>query len=310
MKEVPLGAGREFDLIRVMRARWGALAVGIGDDAAALEVPRGEQLVVTTDAAIEGTHFDRAWLRLDEIAYRATTAALSDLAAMAARPLGILVALELPADGNGDAERLADGIGAACRTAGTVIRGGNIATGGRLSITTTALGSAFTPLLRSGARAGDRVYVTGRRGGPAAAVRAFRAGVDPAPAVRDRFARPTARLAEARWLATRGASAAIDISDGIGGDAAHLAAASGTAVEIDLDLVPALDGAEREDVTGGEEYELLVTAAGELPADAFEQAFGIPLTPIGQVASGSAEARFTRGGRRVATPRGHDHLSR
>src|SRR5437763_11705443 len=90
-----LGPGAEFDLIRRMRERWGALAVGIGDDASVLRVPRGEQLVVSTDSAMQDVHFRREWLSLREIGCRAVTAALSDLAAMAAAPSGVLIAFGL-----------------------------------------------------------------------------------------------------------------------------------------------------------------------------------------------------------------------
>jgi len=309
-RDTSLGGGREFDLVRRMQERWGTLAVGLGDDAAVIDVPRGDRLVASTDAAVEGVHFRRDWLPLDAIAYRAATAALSDLAAMAAQPLGLLVALELPSTDEALVDALADGIGAAARAAGTVIRGGNIASSQALAITTTVLGAAHAPLARSGARPGDVVYVTGVLGGPAAAVRALRAGSRPADAWMERFARPVARVAEARWLAARGATAMIDISDGLGGDASHLAAASGCVVEIDLDRVPLLTGAEPGDVGGGEEYELLVAAPSGLDMAAFERACGTRLTAVGRAVRGGAEARFTRSGARVATPRGHDHLSR
>ena len=91
-----LGPGREFDAVRALMARWGDLARGIGDDAAVLDVPPGERLVVSVDSSVEDRHFRRAWLTPEEIGYRAATAALSDLAAMGARPLGMLVALALP----------------------------------------------------------------------------------------------------------------------------------------------------------------------------------------------------------------------
>src|SRR5437667_11194522 len=95
---VALGPGDEFDLIRALKEAWGPLAPNIGDDAAVLRPPSGEQLVVSTDAALEDVHFRRAWLSLQEIGYRAVTAALSDLAAMAAAPLGVLISLELSPD--------------------------------------------------------------------------------------------------------------------------------------------------------------------------------------------------------------------
>ena len=159
MTEMNLGPGTEFDLIRQMRERWGALAVDIGDDASVVRVPRGEQMVVSTDAAIEDVHFRREWLSLREIGYRAVTAALSDLAAMAASPKGVLVSLELSPDSVDGLLDLADGIGDAVNAASTVVLGGNLVRGDVLAITTTVVGSAYTPLTRAGARPGDLLYV-------------------------------------------------------------------------------------------------------------------------------------------------------
>lgn len=308
--DTSLGPGVEFDVIRAMRARWGALASGIGDDAAALVVPRGELLLASTDSAIEDVHFRRAWLGLPDIGYRAVTAALSDLAAMGARPLGVLVSLQLPRLPAADVASLADGIGAAVKAATTVIRGGNVTAASQIGITTTVLGAAYQPLARGGARPGDLLYVTGAFGGPRAAVRAFDEGKTPAPEWLARLSQPVARLAEARWLASRGATAAIDLSDGLGGDAAHLAAASNAAMVVELDRVPLLAGVDPDDVFGGEEYELLVAARSPFETRDFHARFGVPLTQVGRVEEGPAGTRFTRRGERVAPPGGHDHFSR
>ena len=108
---VPLGDGAEFDAIREMLAQWGDRAHGIGDDAAVLDVPPGEQLVTSTDASVEGVHFKRDWLSPVEIGGRATAAALSDLAAMAATPLGLLLALGVPDDWREELPELAGGVG-------------------------------------------------------------------------------------------------------------------------------------------------------------------------------------------------------
>src|SRR5919202_449710 len=121
---IALGPGREFDIIRGLLARWGARARGIGDDAVVLDVPAGERLVVSTDSSVEDVHFKREWLTPHEIAYRATAAALSDLAAMAAAPLGILVTLALPEPWLEQVSELADGIGDAARLADTHVLGG------------------------------------------------------------------------------------------------------------------------------------------------------------------------------------------
>jgi thiamine-monophosphate kinase len=311
--DVAMGPGAEFDLIRQLRERWGVLAPSLGDDAAVLQIPRGELLVASTDVALEDVHFRREWLSFQEIGYRAVTAALSDLAAMAASPRGVLVSIQLSAEAREHVLDLADGIADAVRAVNTLILGGNVARGDSLGITTTALGSAFTPLTRTGARPGDLLYVTGRLGGPNAALRALHAKPKlPVPdAVRSRFARPSARIAEARWLAARGAIAAIDISDGLANDARHLAAANVASLEIQVERIPVMSGATEEDALGGgEEYELLVVSRTPLPDAEFAERFGVPLTAIGRVTEGGSEVEFSRAGTRIAAPGGWDHFSR
>ncbi len=280
---IELGSGREFDIIRELLARWGARASGIGDDATLLEVPAGEQLVASVDTSVEHVHFERAWLTPREIGYRATMAALSDLAAMAASPLGVLLALGLPKSWLVEVGELADGVGDALDVAKTIVRGGNITGASDLTLGFTVLGSTSAPLRRSGARLGDTVYVTGRLGGPGAALQAWQRGATPAPAARDRFARPVARIAEAIWLARSGARAAIDISDGVLADAGHMAAASGVRIQLDLDALPLHEGViPRDAAVSGEEYELIVCAAA-LNVSAFERANGLSLTAVGRV---------------------------
>ena len=312
MTDVALGLGEEFDLIRQLRERWGKLAVGLGDDAAVLEPPRGDRIVVTTDSAVEHVHFRRDWLSMAEIGYRAVTAALSDIAAMGAEPRGALIALSLSSEGRDRLMELADGIGDAVRAAGTVIIGGNLSQSDALAITTTVIGSAHTPLTRAGARPGDLLYVTGALGGPNAALRAFQAGKTPSAEMCGRFAHPAARIAEARWLAARGAAAAIDISDGLIADARHVAAAAGCTLEIRAERVPVFTGATEEDaLIGGEEYELLIASRALLNEAEFADRFGISLTPIGRVTEGTAAVTLTRNGKPVSLPgsRGYDHFS-
>jgi thiamine-monophosphate kinase len=307
-----LGPGEEFDLIRELLARWGQRAVGIGDDAAILDVPRGDKLLVSVDSAIEGRHFKCDWLTPREIGYRAVTAALSDLAAMAAHPLGILVALDLPREMRRALSDLADGIGDAVAATSTRILGGNITASDRLGLTTTVLGSAFAPLTRSGLQAGESLYATGRFGGPGAAVAAFVEGRDPAPEQRQRFAHPGARIREALWLADNGATAAIDISDGLAADLEHLARASNVGIDVDLELVPLTAGIVDHiaAAASGEEYELIVGTAVSLDTREFERRFQIPLTCIGHVTPAADGVQFRRGRERVAKPGGYDHFSR
>ena len=305
-----LGEGREFDAIRAMLDEWGPRAIGVGDDAAVVSIPAGERLVVSTDASVEGVHFQRAWMSSAEIGERAASAALSDLAAMAATPLGILLALAVPERWQDELPELARGVGWAAARARCLIIGGNLTRGSELSLTLTVLGSAAEPLGRAGARPGDRLFVTGRLGGPGAALRELLAERTPTPEDRARFVAPAPRLDEARWLAARGAHAAIDISDGLLADAAHLARASGVTLALDLAAIPRVDGVTADEAaSSGEEYELLVAMPPEaaLDVDAFVGEFGIPLTDVGRVMELGAELVGTDG---VAPspPLGHDHL--
>lgn len=308
--DVALGPGREFDVVRGLIARFGATAHGVGDDAGAVDIPPGETVLVSTDVTTDGIHFRRGWLTPAEIGYRATTAALSDLAAMAATPRGLVVALTLPSEWRADADRIADGIARAARNADTVVVGGDVSDGATLSLAVTVIGSTARPLSRAGARPGDAIWVTGRLGGPACALRALESGTAPDPAARERFATPHARIREAAWLLAHGATAAIDISDGLASDLGHVAAASGVQVTLDLDAIPAFPGASPHDVAaGGEEYELAVAAPASIDAAAFERTFGLPLTRVGAVHRGAAGVEARRRGLVVPLPRGFDHFA-
>jgi thiamine-monophosphate kinase len=334
---ITMGPGAEFDAVRALLAQWGTAAQGVGDDGAVLDVPQGSRLVVSTDTSVEGVHFRRAWLSPAEIGYRATQAALSDLAAMGAAPLGVLLALTVPERWRSELPSLAEGIAEATREAQAPIVGGDVTDGDRLALGITVLGHAARPLARSGARPGDVLYVTGALGGPGAALAAWerdaphadadvvsaRAGSatenpvapvhPPAPEHRARFARPRARLAAGQWLAAHGATAAIDLSDGLAGDVAHLAAASGVRCVLDLGAVPTVAGVSVDDaLASGEEYELLV-AAPALDVTAFAAAHhGLTLTAIGRVESahGPGDVVAERDGRPVALPSAHDHFAR
>ena len=307
-----LGPGREFDVIRDLVRRWGTAAHGIGDDAAVLDLPAGTRLVASTDASVEDVHFRRGWLTPAEIGYRAATAALSDLAAMAATPMAMLVAMTVPPGWQGDVGEIGDGLGEAARAFDAPITGGNLTGGRELAITVTVLGSAAHALRRVGARPGDSLYVTGALGGPRAALDAWERGEAPREEHRARFARPSARIREAAWLSEHGAHASIDVSDGLLADSRHLAMASGVAVDLELEAVPRVSGVERRDaLRSGEEYELLV-AAPVLDEHAFARTFALPLTRVGSVIvaeGGGPEVRVRSGGKFVDLPAGHDHFS-
>jgi thiamine-monophosphate kinase len=303
-----LGPGKEFDLVRTLLSEWGKSAQHIGDDAAIIEVPAGEKLVITTDTSVDGVHFRREWLNHFEIGYRATAAALSDLAAMAARPLGIVIALTLPEADRLEARALATGIREGASAVLCPIVGGDLSSGKTLSLTITAIGSVARPISRAGAKAGQRVYVTGYLGGPAAAVRAWREGREPTGRDRGRFANPIPRIEPAVGLAQRGATSAIDISDGLIADLGHVAAASKVRIEIDVDRIPHIEGVSAiQAANSGEEYEIVVTAPAIDTKD-FSAEFGLDLTEIGRVVAGSAAVDLLKDGKKITAPPGFDHF--
>lgn len=303
----PLGPGAEFDSIRAMIELWGSVAHGIGDDAAILTVPPGQHLVVSTDATVEDVHFRRGWLSTRDIGARATVAALSDLAAMGAHAMSILVSLIVPEHWRDELLELASGIKHVAISSGATIVGGNIARGATFSLTLTVIGHAPVPVKRTGARLGDVLYVTGRLGGPQAAVAAYERGDNPPPWAIDRFAAPVARLSEGQWLAHHGAHAMIDVSDGIASDSQHLAAANGLSVVIEADRLPRFPSVTaNEAIAGGEEYELLVALAegdAERIATEFAAQFRLPFTRVGHFTGLNSPSRVELGG-------GHDHFSR
>jgi thiamine-monophosphate kinase len=307
----PIGPGAEFDLVRRMEVRWGPRAQGIGDDAAVLRVPDGHQLVVSTDVAVDQVHFRRDWLTPEEIGFRATASALSDLAAMGAEPLGVVCALVLPKSWLEELDLLAEGIGAAAAGNRTPIVGGDISHGDALTIAVTVFGHARRVIPRSGAQSGDALFLTGSVGLAGAALRAFSRGETPPPGQLARFSHPQPRIREGVWLAEHGATAMIDVSDGIASEARHLAAASEKEIRIALDSLPLPSGVSPRDAAlSGEEYELLVTASETLPIGEFTQMFNIPLTRIGAVISSpTPKAAFTLRGTLVDLAQGYDHFS-
>lgn len=310
---IELGPGAEFDRIRAIWRRLGERASGLGDDAYVIELD-GRYLAISTDASVEGTHFRVGWLQPVEIGWRAAVASLSDLAAVGAEPWGVLVSVGLPRDW--PEEHLSDlmeGVGEAAAESGAKVWGGDLVRSEILAIDVVSVGVCpGRPLLRRGAQAGDGLWVTGRLGGCFMAVAAWNAGREPDWSARERFARPRPRVEEARWLRERGAKALIDISDGLVGDAAHLAAASGVGVVIEVDRVPVHPSVEVSDVAlvSGEEYELLVVLPAEFDASAaweFAGRFGLPLTLIGHI-DREPGVRLVREGKRVWAPKGFEHF--
>jgi thiamine-monophosphate kinase len=316
-----LGPGKEFDRIRAIARALGTQASGLGDDCALLPAGAGI-LALSTDVSVENIHFRLDWLALDEVGWRAAAAALSDLAAEGAQPEGMLVALVAPASASeADLSAVMSGAGSAGATVGAPVIGGDLSTGPVWSITVTVVGRAAVPVTRAGARPGDGLWVTGVLGGARAALEAWRRGDRPESLARAAFARPEPRIVAGRWLGARGAHAMLDLSDGLGGDAGHLAAASGVALKLALDRLPAAADAvaeagrlgipvQRFAAEGGEDYELLAALPAEFgAADAmvFQRECGVALSRVGEVEQGSGVHAMLGGQPVILT--GFDHFA-
>lgn len=315
-----LGPGAEFDLIRRLvagaRPTEGVL-LGPGDDAALLE----GGWVVTCDMVVEDVHFRRAWLDDEDIGGRAVRAAVSDLAAMAARPVGVLLALagSRAHHDDGTLARVGAGARTAVETLGACLVGGDVTRSpGPLVLDVVALGRTDAPARRSGARPGDDLWVTGALGGAAAAVVLWDRGARPEARLRARFARPEPRVGAAAALATTGRlHALMDLSDGLVGDAGHLAAASEVGIEVDVDTVPVEPEAARAlgpvqalrlALGGGEDYELLAALTPGASPDDLARRTGVTMTRVGRVVAGEG-VRFVDGaGQPVDVAGGWDHF--
>lgn len=317
---MPRRAAGEFELIAAfsgaLPTRGEGVLIGPGDDAALLQPPRGEALVATVDAVVEGVHFDHRFTPGD-IGWKALAVNLSNLAAMGARPLWALVALGVPR--GAPSARLAGvarGLGACARRFGLAVVGGNVTRANQLSLTVTVVGAVDRgqALRRDGARAGDLVLVSGTLGDAALGV-----APDATAWLSRRQRRPEPRLALGRAL--RGvASAAIDLSDGLAQDLGHLCVASRVGATLRAADLPRSAAARaalagRADpwtpaLTGGEDYELCVTVPPRRLAAARRAAAraGVPLALVGEVTAGRGVRVLGPDGRRLAVGRGHDHL--
>jgi len=226
----------EFGLIAELSA-WLPLSprvlVGIGDDAAVLAAPDG-RVVASTDFLLEGRHFRRDWSSAQDVGRKAAARSLIDVAAMGAVPTGLLVALAAPGDLPVSwARGLAEGLAAECARAGASVVGGDTSRAGSVLLVTTVLGdlAGRAPVLRSGAAPGDVVAVTGSLGHAAAGLALLSAGVSEGPLV-DAQRRPAPPYDAGPEAASLGATAMIDISDGLLADLGHIAAASGVLIDL------------------------------------------------------------------------------
>jgi thiamine-monophosphate kinase len=272
--------------------------LGIGDDAAIWTPTPGTRAVITTDSLIEGIHFRLDWTGWGDLGHKALAVNLSDIAAMGASPRAAIVTLSLSPDVEAPwVIELYAGMREACDEHALWLVGGDLTRGAQIAISVTVAGDVAPGrgVTRAGARPGDVVAVTGELGASAAGLRIARAGR--VGGERDRalllaHLRPTARVGEGAVLARRGATAMMDVSDGLAKDLARLASASDVGVRLRLAEVPVADGADPgEALAGGEDYELVVTLPGpdilEAAAAELRASFGTALTAIGDVVAGA-----------------------
>ncbi|SEU25081.1 thiamine-phosphate kinase [Stigmatella erecta] len=288
--------------------------LGPGDDCAVLPPYRG-QMCVTTDAVVEDVHFTRAHFSPEDIGHKALAVNLSDLAAMGATPRWFVCAVALPRDFPGrELSRLARGMAALARAHRVALVGGNFTSARELSLTLTAAGELTRPALtRAGGRPGHRLYVSGTLGEARLGLNLLREGRRRGAALL-RQRRPQPRVALG-LLASRFASAAMDLSDGLAQDLGHLCEASGVGAEVELSHLPVspavrqalgLEGA----LQGGEDYELLLAVPPARVA-AFERACaraGERVTAVGTLTRGRRRVLRDPQGRLIPPPPGFDHF--
>ena len=324
----------ERDLIAAIRARlpqppsW--LTVGIGDDAAVVEPPRGALAILTTDALVEGIHFDRRFSSTRDIGWKALAVNLSDVAAMGGMPRLALLSLGVPETLlPDDLHALIDGFLALAAEHRVTLAGGNITRSpGPLFVDVTVTGYARRRqvLTRGGAQAGDELYVTGEVGAAAAGLRWLRdpssARPDGIDACADRHRRPQPRVRIGALLGrNRAASACMDLSDGLADAVRQIAQASGVGARVDADAVPIPPSARTcfqaagvdpvvAAAAGGDDYELLFAVPrkrhGRLRT-VIRQSAGVPITRIG-VLTPEPDLSIVRNGVTEPLPEGFVHF--
>jgi thiamine-monophosphate kinase len=307
--------------------------IGIGDDAAVVAPARNALTVLTTDASVEGVHFDRTLSTPADIGYRALAVNLSDLAAMGARPRWALFSMAMPETlAVDEIDGIVDGVAELAALEGVRVIGGNLTRSpGPLMVDITAVGETRPRrvLTRHGGRPGDDLYVTGRIGAAAAGLAMLRAGLPAETSVRGagecvtRYRRPAARVRLGVAIAqARAASAAMDLSDGLADAIVQVAAASGCGVEIDAESVP-VDPAARAwwdargmdplaaAMTGGDDYELLVAVPRRWRGRLRHATTRVPqpaLQRIGRLTKDPASRVLVRNGIRETLPQGFEHF--
>jgi len=300
---------------RVAARRSGVVTAGIGDDCAILRLPRGHEALITTDFSLEGVHFRREWHPADAVGHRCLTRGLSDIAAMGGMPQAAFLSLALPPDlPQKWVDDLISGFLKLADRYSVRLAGGDTAQSpGGVLADIMVLGSvpACKAILRSGAKPGDLIYVTGSLGSALATLNRLRDGEKLRPKTHPKHFYPEPRLAVGQFLREKKlASAMIDISDGLSTDLGHICEESKVGAVIYGDDVPRgsrLVGLAAA-LHGGDEYELLFTAPPQrrLP----KQIAGVSITRIGEVLRGN-EMRLATPDGRTATlkPQGWEHFA-
>ena len=311
----------EKELNRQIRrsARGGkSVVTGIGDDCAVLRVPPGHEVLVTTDFTIENVHFRRDWHPPELAGRRCLTRGLSDIAAMGGEPLAAFLSLAVASDVPRKwVNRFLKGLMNLAEEFKVPLAGGDTAQSpGGIQADIVVVGSVpkGKAVLRSGAKAGDRIYVTGELGGSAATL-ARLAKSKPLGAAYSRHLRPRplARVAVGQWLRRRGvASAMIDVSDGLSTDLEHICEESRVGAEIEAEAIPrARVGPGKKRVAlvlalhGGDDYELLFTSAATVPS----VVAGVRVTRIGRTTKSAPMQLIEKDGKaRPLKPGGWEHF--
>jgi len=267
---------------------------------------------LATDVVAEGVHFDLTWSTPADAGWKALAVNCSDVAAMGGAPRAAVAAVVLPPGRPGLADEIAAGLREGAAAFGCPLVGGDTAVGLCLSISVAVLGDSppAGAVLRAGARPGDAVFVTGPLGGAMAALRALRRGETPDPAGAARLHRPVPRLAEGLAAARAGATAMIDISDGLSSDLGHICAESGVGAMVSAESVPVGPGATLDDaLAGGDDYELCFTASdAAVVAETFAAVGLTAPVRIGVVMAGpGVVVADASGATQPLPPRGWEH---
>jgi len=301
----------EGALVRRIRDRFQNpdVILGIGDDAAVLALPPGYSIVYCSDLMVEDTHFIRTLHPPDSVGYKVVAVNASDVGAMGGIPMHFVVSLAAPGDLELDwVDGFYSGVEKACNDFDVSLVGGDTSSAKSIFVDVAMIGKVRTgaAVRRSGARAGDNIYVTGALGASSRGLNLLRSGNASDPSVK-RHLYPTPRHRVGAAVSER-AHAMIDVSDGLSSDLSHIVSESAVSARIYRDRLPVAEGAsESEALHGGEEYELIIVAA-ELPGEIE----GVPVTKIGEMVPSAKEHQIVLvdgGTESILQPRGWDHYS-